>query len=96
MNKEAKSFKGKEIFNEFSKKIYHSKKEIKKIIAEESANHKIIGAYGAPAKATTALNFFGISGRTARKSKWQKLMRRHRDSGSRFFSEGTTPHNFLF
>lgn len=60
LNKEAKSFKGKEIFNEFSKKIYHSKKEIKKIIAEESANHKIIGAYGAPAKAFTLFSFFEL------------------------------------
>ncbi len=41
----------------FQKKIYHSKKEIQKIIAEESVNHKIIGAYGAPAKAFTLFSF---------------------------------------
>ena len=46
---------------EFGKKVYKIKeKVIKNIIELKNKNGKIIG-YGSPAKATTALNFFGIS-----------------------------------
>ncbi len=60
IHKESKFFDKKNIFNEFSKKIYKSKKEIKRIIEEESAKNKIIGAYGAPAKAFTLFSFFDL------------------------------------
>ena len=46
---------------EFGKKVYKIKeKVIKNITKLKNKNGKIIG-YGSPAKATTALNFFGIS-----------------------------------
>ena len=46
---------------EFGKKVYEIKeKVIKNITKLKNKNGKIIG-YGSPAKATTALNFFGIS-----------------------------------
>ena len=46
---------------EFGKKVYEIKeKVIKNITKIKNKNGKIIG-YGSPAKATTALNFFGIS-----------------------------------
>ena len=47
-------------YQEFSKKIYKIRKNVRKNIIELKNNNKIIG-YGSPAKATTALNFFGIS-----------------------------------
>ena len=46
---------------EFAKKVYKIRDNIRKnILKIKSENNKIIG-YGSPAKATTALNFFGIS-----------------------------------
>ena len=46
---------------EFGKKVYKIKEKVIKNITElKNKNGKIIG-YGSPAKATTALNFFGIS-----------------------------------
>jgi len=48
-------------YKEFSKKVYKIRDNIRKNILElKNKNKKIIG-YGSPAKATTALNFFGIS-----------------------------------
>jgi len=48
-------------YQEFAKKIYKIRENIRKnILKLKSENKKIIG-YGSPAKATTALNFFGIS-----------------------------------
>ena len=48
-------------YQEFGKKIYKIKKNVMKNIKKlKNGNKKIIG-YGSPAKATTALNFFGVS-----------------------------------
>ena len=48
-------------YKEFAKKVYKIRKNIREnIIKLKAKNNKIIG-YGSPAKATTALNFFGIS-----------------------------------
>ena len=48
-------------YQEFSKKVYKIRENIRKnILKLKSNNSKIIG-YASPAKATTALNFFGIS-----------------------------------
>ena len=49
------------IYQEFAKKVYKIRDNVRKNIANlKKNNNKIIG-YGSPAKATTALNFFGIS-----------------------------------
>ena len=45
----------------FSEKIYQIQKNVKKNIKKLKSNGKKIIGYGSPAKATTALNFFGIS-----------------------------------
>jgi len=48
-------------YQNFGKKVYKIRENIRKnILSLKSKNNKIIG-YGSPAKATTALNFFGIS-----------------------------------
>jgi len=48
-------------YQEFAKKVYKIRDNIRKnILNLKNKNKKIIG-YGSPAKATTALNFFGIS-----------------------------------
>ena len=50
-----------QIYQEFAKKVYKIRENIRKnILKLKSKNAKVIG-YGSPAKATTALNFFGIS-----------------------------------
>ena len=48
-------------YQEFGEKVYQIKKNIIKNIVKLKNKSKIIIGYGAPAKATTALNFFGIS-----------------------------------
>ena len=49
------------IYQEFAKKVYKIRENIRKnILKLKSKSAKVIG-YGSPAKATTALNFFGIS-----------------------------------
>jgi len=45
----------------FSEKIYQIQKNVKKNIKKLKSNGKKIIGYGSPAKATTSLNFFGIS-----------------------------------
>ena len=48
-------------YQEFGKKVYKIRENIRKnILNLKNKNNKIIG-YGSPAKATTSLNFFGIS-----------------------------------
>ena len=48
-------------YQKFGKEVYKIRENIRKnIINLKNKNNKIIG-YGSPAKATTALNFFGIS-----------------------------------
>jgi len=48
-------------YKDFGKKINQLKKNVTKNIHELKKNNKKIVGFGAPAKATTALNFFGIS-----------------------------------
>tara|TARA_Y100000590_G_scaffold20563_1_gene23976 strand:+ start:43 stop:2589 length:2547 start_codon:yes stop_codon:yes gene_type:complete len=48
-------------YEDFAKKVYKIRENVRRNISKlKSDNGKIIG-YGSPAKATTALNFFGIS-----------------------------------
>jgi nucleoside-diphosphate-sugar epimerase/dTDP-4-dehydrorhamnose 3,5-epimerase-like enzyme len=48
-------------YQEFGKKVYKIRENVIKNIKILKASNKTIIGYGAPAKATTALNFFGIS-----------------------------------
>jgi hypothetical protein len=48
-------------YQEFGKKVYKIRENVLKNIKKLKNNNKKIIGYGAPAKATTALNFFGIS-----------------------------------
>ena len=49
------------IYEEFAKKVYEIRKNVRKNIFKLKKDDKKIIGYGSPAKATTALNFFGIS-----------------------------------
>tara|TARA_B100000029_G_scaffold246527_2_gene243475 strand:+ start:2638 stop:5187 length:2550 start_codon:yes stop_codon:yes gene_type:complete len=48
-------------YKEFAKKVYKIRDNIRKNITKLKKNNNNIAGYGSPAKATTALNFFGIS-----------------------------------
>ena len=48
-------------YENFGKKVYQIRKNVMKNLNNLKKNNKNIIGYGAPAKATTALNFFGIS-----------------------------------
>ncbi|MDA8764416.1 NAD-dependent epimerase/dehydratase family protein [Candidatus Pelagibacter bacterium] len=48
-------------YQEFGKKVYKIRENVIKNIKKLKESNKTIIGYGAPAKATTALNFFGIS-----------------------------------
>ena len=48
-------------YQRFAKKVYEIRDNVRKNISELKKNNKKIIGYGSPAKATTALNFFGIS-----------------------------------
>ncbi len=48
-------------YQEFGEKIYSIQKNVKKNIKKLKSNGKMVIGYGSPAKATTALNFFGVS-----------------------------------
>jgi hypothetical protein len=48
-------------YQEFADKIYKIQKSVKTNIQKLKSNEKKLIGYGSPAKATTALNFFGIS-----------------------------------
>ena len=48
-------------YKEFAEKVYTIKKNVKNNIQKLKSNGKKIIGYGAPAKATTSLNFFGVS-----------------------------------
>ena len=50
-----------ETYEKFGEKIYAIKTKVKKNIKNLKINGKQLIGYGSPAKATTALNFFGIS-----------------------------------
>ena len=48
-------------YQEFGKKVYKIRENVRKNIKKIRDNNNLVIGYGAPAKATTALNFFGIS-----------------------------------
>ncbi len=48
-------------YQEFGNKVYQIRKNVRKNIKKLREKNNLIIGYGAPAKATTALNFFGIS-----------------------------------
>ncbi len=50
-----------ETYKSFGEKVYEIRQNVLKNIREIKKNEKSIVGYGAPAKATTSLNFFGIS-----------------------------------
>ena len=50
-----------ETYKKFGEKIYTIRNNVKKNIKKLKNNGKKLIGYGSPAKATTALNFFGIS-----------------------------------
>ncbi len=48
-------------YQSFAKKVYKIRDNVRKNISELKKNNEKIIGYGSPAKATTALNFFGVS-----------------------------------
>ena len=48
-------------YKDFAKKVYQIRNNVKKNISKLAKNNNKIVGYGSPAKATTSLNFFGIS-----------------------------------
>ncbi len=48
-------------YKEFGEKVYKIRENVRKNIVKLKNKNKLIIGYGAPAKATTALNFYGIS-----------------------------------
>ena len=63
MLKEEEKFgiKNYETYKKFGDKVYEIRKKIRKNIQKLKKEGRFIIGYGAPAKATTALNFFGIT-----------------------------------
>ena len=60
-NEESYGMKNFNTYKKFGQKVYKIRENVIKNIKELKKNGKKIIGYGAPAKATTALNFFGIS-----------------------------------
>ena len=48
-------------YQEFGKKVYKIKENVIKNLKKLKKNNNLVIGYGAPAKATTALNFFGVT-----------------------------------
>ena len=48
-------------YRKFGEKVYEIRENVRKNIKKLRDNSKLVIGYGAPAKATTALNFFGLS-----------------------------------
>ena len=61
LEKEQEAFGDKKIFDNFKEKIEVTKKKTLKLIDNELNSNKIIGAYGAPAKAFTVFSYYGLS-----------------------------------
>ncbi len=63
MLKEEEKFgiKNFQTYKEFGEKVYKIRENVRRNIKKLRNNNSLIIGYGAPAKATTALNFFGIS-----------------------------------
>ena len=60
-NEEEFGIKNFKTYQNFGKKVYQIRENVLKNISKLKKEKKKIIGYGAPAKATTALNFFGIS-----------------------------------
>ena len=62
LNEEEKfGIKNYKTYKNFAKKVYKIRENVRKNILKLKNNHGKLICYGSPAKATTALNFFGIS-----------------------------------
>ncbi len=62
LNEEEKfGIKNFQTYKEFGEKVYKIRENVRRNIKKFRNNNSLIIGYGAPAKATTALNFFGIS-----------------------------------
>tara|TARA_B100000963_G_scaffold359625_1_gene387478 strand:- start:561 stop:3104 length:2544 start_codon:yes stop_codon:yes gene_type:complete len=48
-------------YQDFGKRVYNIRNNVIKNLKELKKNNKLVIGYGAPAKATTALNFFGVT-----------------------------------
>ncbi len=48
-------------YKKFGEKVYKIRENVRRNLKKIRKNNKVIVGYGAPAKATTALNFFGVS-----------------------------------
>ena len=48
-------------YKKFGEKVYKIRENVRKNLKKIRKKNKVIVGYGAPAKATTALNFFGVS-----------------------------------
>ena len=60
-DEESAGLKNYKTYEEFGKKVQIIRENVKKNIKKLKLNGKKLIGYGSPAKATTALNFFGIS-----------------------------------
>ena len=60
-NEEKFGIKKFKTYQNFGKKVYKIRKNVLNNLKKLKKNNKLIIGYGAPAKATTALNFFGIT-----------------------------------
>ena len=58
---EAFGIKKFETYKRFGEAVYKIRENVRKNIIKLKKNNNLVIGYGAPAKATTALNFFGIS-----------------------------------
>jgi len=60
-NEEKFGIKKFKTYQDFGKKVYKIRANVIKNLKELKKNNSLVVGYGAPAKATTALNFFGVS-----------------------------------
>lgn len=66
LTKESQYFYQKTIFKEFSTKIHKNKAEMERLILDAKEKNKVIGSYGAPAKAFTLFSFFNLDSETVK------------------------------
>ena len=59
-----KGFASLSYYHDFSRRVHEIKDSLRKLLADLKAKGKAIAAYGASAKGTTLLNFFGIGAET--------------------------------
>jgi SAM-dependent methyltransferase len=63
LSEEEKYFNDKKIFQNFREKIEATRKQVIELIAKDISSNKIVGAYGAPAKAFTVFSYYGLNHR---------------------------------